>query len=460
MCAMKAFDTHYEQPTPRRPFAAPTPSTPQERPNTPNSPDGELRELLASNKYTAFVDDPHKRPLSSLSTEAGPSPSPTPEDVPPRPASCESANSPSQRFDSLCPPQARKIFIGGVPQDLTNTDLYSIFAVYGGVKKAWLQKCRTNNAHSGQGPQNHRGFGFAIFHDAGVVDYILGPHFSRFITLWDGRKLEVKRAVSSNNIGEGVRSTGSARGGNTATPMASAATAPTPITSSAQQVGYTKRESQPPPEHVFEEPLSSNHCPNREGTFQDVAYSGTSTIGSLPLPQFTEAPFLHQPQPQQPTMLNPQAVPFRASMAYPGPNLSAMLTQLHQHQHTPPPQQVQQQHLIQQPLHFAPVQRHLAQQEQQQQPGTPTQLPGTPTQHLPGTPTQRLSGAPIHVQQQPQGPVDLHQVLQQFTGLQTQTVQVSDQANMHQPRLQHPQPLAPQELAAMLLRAQPECYDD
>jgi len=102
--------------------------------------------------------------------------------------------------------QERKVFVGGVPQDLDQEDLYAIFSEYALVKKAWLQKYRTTDENGGQcsatpTPRNHRGFGFVIFHDANAIDALLGGASSRFITLRSGALLEVKRALSSNKIG-------------------------------------------------------------------------------------------------------------------------------------------------------------------------------------------------------------------------------------------------------------------
>lgn len=98
--------------------------------------------------------------------------------------------------------QDRKVFVGGVPQDLNQDDLYAIFSEHAGVKKAWLQKCRTTDesGNGANGPQNHRGFGFVIFHDALAIDELLGSAPSRFIVLRNGTKLEVKRALSSNKM--------------------------------------------------------------------------------------------------------------------------------------------------------------------------------------------------------------------------------------------------------------------
>lgn len=98
--------------------------------------------------------------------------------------------------------QDRKVFVGGVPQDLNQDDLYAIFSEYAGVKKAWLQKCRATDDNNGTNnpPQNHRGFGFVIFHDPNAIEELLGGSPSRFIVLRSGAKLEVKRALSSSKM--------------------------------------------------------------------------------------------------------------------------------------------------------------------------------------------------------------------------------------------------------------------
>lgn len=97
--------------------------------------------------------------------------------------------------------QDRKVFVGGVPQDLTQDDLYAAFSVYATVKKAWLQKCRANEDSSCP-PQSHRGFGFVIFHDSRAIDELLGGSTSRFVVLRNGAKVEVKRAMSSIKISQ------------------------------------------------------------------------------------------------------------------------------------------------------------------------------------------------------------------------------------------------------------------
>eukprot|EP00931_Biecheleriopsis_adriatica_P043327 TRINITY_DN2476_c0_g1_i1.p1 TRINITY_DN2476_c0_g1~~TRINITY_DN2476_c0_g1_i1.p1 ORF type:complete len:594 (-),score=130.74 TRINITY_DN2476_c0_g1_i1:128-1909(-) len=149
------------------------------------------------------------RPLSSVSTSAGPTPSPDERFSPAHqcsPGPPSKSPTPTPQAGSPSPSQVRKVFVGGIPQDMTQDDLYDSFSEHAPVKKAWLQRYRpapgsagTPNAAS-QPPHNHRGFGFVIFHDSSAVDDLLGKDFSRFFTLKDGRRLEVKRAMSSNDM--------------------------------------------------------------------------------------------------------------------------------------------------------------------------------------------------------------------------------------------------------------------
>jgi len=107
------------------------------------------------------------------------------------------------------PRQTGKVFVGGVPQELTQDELYNLFKEFGPVKKAWLQSFRAPVRTGHQAAHNHRGFGFVIFYDSQTVDKILGPcpangqdSQSRFIPLPDnsGRKVEIKRALPSNEL--------------------------------------------------------------------------------------------------------------------------------------------------------------------------------------------------------------------------------------------------------------------
>jgi hypothetical protein len=109
------------------------------------------------------------------------------------------------------PAQVRKIFVGGIPQSMTQEDFGAVFSQYGRVKRAWLQRHRATDRTAGGGggtaQRNHRGFGFVIFHDSSAVERLLGGGSSRFITLPDGRRLEVKRAVSSTDMAAPTTST-------------------------------------------------------------------------------------------------------------------------------------------------------------------------------------------------------------------------------------------------------------
>jgi hypothetical protein len=91
--------------------------------------------------------------------------------------------------------QARKVFVGGIPQRIEQQDLYKMFTSVGRVKKAWLQMFHQNHyANREPGAKNHRGFGFVVFSEKNTVDRMLGDDHSRFIA-FDGLRLEIKRAV-------------------------------------------------------------------------------------------------------------------------------------------------------------------------------------------------------------------------------------------------------------------------
>eukprot|EP00446_Apocalathium_sp_SHHI-4_P001139 CAMPEP_0177178334 /NCGR_PEP_ID=MMETSP0367-20130122/14275_1 /TAXON_ID=447022 ORGANISM="Scrippsiella hangoei-like, Strain SHHI-4" /NCGR_SAMPLE_ID=MMETSP0367 /ASSEMBLY_ACC=CAM_ASM_000362 /LENGTH=545 /DNA_ID=CAMNT_0018624989 /DNA_START=66 /DNA_END=1703 /DNA_ORIENTATION=- len=111
--------------------------------------------------------------------------------------------------------QTGKIFVGGVPQEMNQDELYKLFSQFGAVKKAWLQSFRAPVRMNQSPPHNHRGFGFVIFYDSQSVDTILGPmnphspSGTRHLNLADGRKVEVKRAVASSEIPVKLGPTGS-----------------------------------------------------------------------------------------------------------------------------------------------------------------------------------------------------------------------------------------------------------
>lgn len=97
---------------------------------------------------------------------------------------------------SLPMAQDRKVFVGGIPQHLSQNDLYETFLAFAGVERAWVQKLRAGEQEAGGLPKSHRGFGFVVFCDAWAIDELLPGCDSRFIHMKDGAKVEVKRAVS------------------------------------------------------------------------------------------------------------------------------------------------------------------------------------------------------------------------------------------------------------------------
>jgi len=116
-----------------------------------------------------------------------------------------------------CPPgaldksswlQARKVFVGGIPQTIDQNGLYQMFSKVGKVKKAWLQLFHIDRAAGQVRPaKKHRGFGFVIFYEKQAIDQLLGNDSSRFLSFGSDLKFEVKRALgktdeppSANNI--------------------------------------------------------------------------------------------------------------------------------------------------------------------------------------------------------------------------------------------------------------------
>jgi len=153
----------------------------------------------------------HQRPLSSVSTTAGPTPTPevfdkfmpgataqtpsTPEKVA-QPAGARTA----ERATPLAQPN--KLFVGGIPQQMTQEELAQVLSQIGRVERAWLQKRRYSQAHQTASALTHRGFGFALFESQASVDRWLGGKSSRFLELkdWEGRMLEIKKAVDSKEV--------------------------------------------------------------------------------------------------------------------------------------------------------------------------------------------------------------------------------------------------------------------
>jgi hypothetical protein len=120
----------------------------------------------------------------------------------------DSAGGPSSRFSSNPPglgngatdAQSRKVFVGGVPQDMEAKDLIEMFGEYGDVQQAWVQRFRKNATTKNGTKHSHRGFGFVVFVEPSSVYRLLGLSQNRMLNLPDGRRLEVKRAVSSSAL--------------------------------------------------------------------------------------------------------------------------------------------------------------------------------------------------------------------------------------------------------------------
>lgn len=96
----------------------------------------------------------------------------------------------------------RKVFVGGVPQDIDNEELYAIFNAIAPVERAWLIQHRRDTFHfNPDHVHNHRGFGFVVFRHENAVDQVLGHRTSDFLPIREGRQnIEIKRAISSNEM--------------------------------------------------------------------------------------------------------------------------------------------------------------------------------------------------------------------------------------------------------------------
>mmetsp|Transcript_24821 Transcript_24821/g.45536 ORF Transcript_24821/g.45536 Transcript_24821/m.45536 type:complete len:598 (-) Transcript_24821:84-1877(-) len=114
----------------------------------------------------------------------------------------------TSRSETASPAQERKIFVGGVPQDFAQEDLYDVFHEFGPIRKAWLQKCKPGQPGGGSSSaiaHNHRGFGFVVFQDRASIDEkLLGTSDTRMLALppkfSGGKAIEVKRAKSNNQM--------------------------------------------------------------------------------------------------------------------------------------------------------------------------------------------------------------------------------------------------------------------
>jgi len=96
--------------------------------------------------------------------------------------------------------QARKVFIGGIPQSIDQNALYQMCSKVGKVKKAWLQLFHNDRgAGKTAAPKKHRGFGFVIFYEKASIDTLLGKdHESRMVNFPNDVTLEVKRAFGKD----------------------------------------------------------------------------------------------------------------------------------------------------------------------------------------------------------------------------------------------------------------------
>jgi len=150
-----------------------------------------------------------------------------------------------------CPPgaldksswlQARKVFVGGIPQTIDQNGLYQMFSKIGKVKKAWLQLFNNDRALT-QTPstRKHRGFGFVIFYERQAIDEMLGNEPSKFVLFGKDLKLEVKRAFGKSTEPDHAPSPGKSK----QTQMNSVAASPArPLCRSPQTPGMVLHEPQ------------------------------------------------------------------------------------------------------------------------------------------------------------------------------------------------------------------------
>lgn len=86
-------------------------------------------------------------------------------------------------------PRSRKLFVGGIPQNVDKDGLVALLRGFGAVERAWLQRHRRDKQ------RNHRGFGFVLFRDVLAVEQLLRGGSSRYLTLQDGTQIELKAAL-------------------------------------------------------------------------------------------------------------------------------------------------------------------------------------------------------------------------------------------------------------------------
>ncbi|CAE7430872.1 HNRNPA0 [Symbiodinium natans] len=128
------------------------------------------KDILQSSSGEVHAE--HNRPLSSISTSAGPTPSPdgrtSPSFVPAvavgaRRNVSSKARTPQNSSESFArdskafPTQVRKVFVGGIPQDMQQEDLLKLFSEIAPVRKAWVQRYRDATKVKSPTSHNHRG---------------------------------------------------------------------------------------------------------------------------------------------------------------------------------------------------------------------------------------------------------------------------------------------------------------
>jgi len=237
----------------------------------------------------------HASSASSASTSCFPTP-----DLD-RSVSPVQSSSPSQVSEAACTPpletavprgrsspgwlQARKVFVGGVPQRIEQQDLLTMFSIFGKIKKAWLQLPHQDQYMNREcGVRNHRGFGFVIFSDTSAVDRMLGDDYSKFVS-FDGLRLEVKRAVGKDHVSGEADST--RKGGEKLTaysPACQKAYPTTPPISAQMSTNFDGYDLPPVPPFPM---WSSSDAPGHEKSETMQTILLPATLSLLPTTQLS-----------------------------------------------------------------------------------------------------------------------------------------------------------------------------
>lgn len=302
-------------------------------PSSPHSTveDQELRELmgvgrdLSKDSFTKDTFHSSGRTLSSISTSAGATPilDNWPCTVPSTPQvprldevenefeedeKADKENSSTAFGGSSKAGTRHKVFVGGIPQDLDQEEVKQLMSQYAPVKKAWLQKHKDSPPGAPSNTQRHRGFGFVIFNDAASVDLLLGDKTSRYLNLPDGRRIEVKRAVSSADM---LKSAESDAGTGLRQPQQPGLKQPLQSSWNASQrsqqgqLGPSNSQSrlsdprQSPPHGGFRTPDHSSSTPTLLGTPPRVAAMQQGRLTPVPPPP---SPWNQSPSPS-PSMM-------------------------------------------------------------------------------------------------------------------------------------------------------------